>query len=163
MILRNIKQIILFHLVCSVYLTTESTKCRTRSYYQLNQVTSKNSKRFILKIDKDKENWPFFHIQYLNTTLMSNSNKSNYFLPGYTNLKSSNNISMETQTGKKEEILSLSKSGTNLQSYVTSIILVMSSWNLAKTENYLKDVDHNIWISNRYVKGVLNITKLLKN
>lgn len=35
---------------------------------------------------------------------MSNSNKSNYFLPGYTNLKSSNNILMETQTGKKEEI-----------------------------------------------------------
>lgn len=35
---------------------------------------------------------------------MSNSNKSNYFLPGYTNLKSSNKISMETQTGKKEEI-----------------------------------------------------------
>lgn len=57
-----------------------------------------------MKIDKDKENWPFFHIQYLNMTLMSNSNKSNYFLPGYTNLKSSNNISMETQTGKKEDI-----------------------------------------------------------
>lgn len=47
---------------------------------------------------------PFLHIQYLNMTLMSNSNKSNYFLPGYTNLKSSNKISMETQTGKKEEI-----------------------------------------------------------
>lgn len=39
----------------------------------------------------------------------------------------------------------------------------MSSWNLAKTENYLKDVDHNIWISNRYVKGVLDVTKLFKN
>lgn len=92
-------QIILFYLVCSVYLTTESTKCRTLSCYKLNKVTSKSSTRFILKRDKDKENWPFFHTQYLNIILLSNSNKSNYFLPGYTNLKSSNRISIETQTG----------------------------------------------------------------
>lgn len=39
----------------------------------------------------------------------------------------------------------------------------MLFWNFVKIENYFKDVDYNIWILNRQVKGVLNIIKFVKN